>query len=133
MVRISRKFRDISFSFARNPVNDDILSINDADAIKRAVINLVRTKSGERFYDSLVGTEVEASLFEVQSPEVANNLKIDIENVLKNYEPRVKLDVEVEVNYPLDSNEIYIQIAYTIVGLTLPTQNIEFVLQSTRV
>jgi phage baseplate assembly protein W len=132
MVRISRKFRDISFSFARNPVNDDILSINDADAIKRAVINLVRTKSGERFYDSLVGTEVEASLFEVQSPEVANNLKIDIENVLKNYEPRVA-DVEVEVNYPLDSNEIYIQIAYTIVGLPLPTQNIEFVLQSTRV
>lgn len=132
MVRISRKFRDISFSFARNPVNDDILSINDADAIKRAVINLVRTKSGERFYDSLVGTEVESSLFEVQSPEVANNLKIDIENVLKNYEPRVA-DVEVEVNYPLDSNEIYIQIAYTIVGLTLPTQNIEFVLQSTRV
>ena len=132
MVRISRKFRDISFSFARNPVNDDILSINDADAIKRAVINLVRTKSGERFYDSLVGTEVEASLFEVQSPEVANNLKIDIENVLKNYEPRVA-NVEVEVNYPLDSNDIYIQIAYTIVGLTLPTQNIEFVLQSTRV
>ena len=132
MVRISRKFRDISFSFARNPVNDDILSINDADAIKRAVINLVRTKSGERFYDSLVGTEVESSLFEVQSPEVANNLKIDIENVLKNYEPRVA-DVEVEVNYPLDSNEIYIQIAYTIVGLALPTQNIEFVLQSTRV
>lgn len=132
MVRISRKFRDISFSFARNPVNDDILSINDADAIKRSVINLVRTKSGERFYDSLVGTEVEASLFEVQSPEVANNLKIDIENVLKNYEPRVA-DVEVEVNYPLDSNEIYIQIAYTIVGLALPTQNIEFVLQSTRV
>ena len=132
MVRISRKFRDISFSFARNPVNDDILSINDADAIKRAVINLVRTKSGERFYDSLVGTEVEASLFDVQSPEVANNLKIDIENVLKNYEPRVA-DVEVEVNYPLDSNEIYIQIGYSIVGLSLPTQNIEFVLQSTRV
>ena len=132
MVRISRKFRDISFSFARNPVNDDILSINDADAIKRAVINLVRTKSGERFYNSLVGTEVEASLFEVQSSEIANNLKIDIQNVLKNYEPRVA-DVEVEVNYPIDSNEIYIQIAYSIVGLDLPTQNIEFVLQSTRV
>ena len=132
MVRISRKFRDISFSFARNPVNDDILSINDADAIKRAVINLVRTKSGERFYNSLVGTEVESSLFGVQSPEIANNLKIDIENVLKNYEPRVA-DVAVEVNYPIDSNEIYIQIEYSIVGLALPTQNIEFVLQSTRV
>lgn len=132
MVRISRKFRDISFSFARNPVNDDILSINDADAIKRSVINLVRTKSGERFYDSLLGTEVESSLFEVQSPEVANNLKMDIENVLSNYEPRVS-EIEVEVNYPLDSNEIYIQIAYSIIGLSLPVQNIEFVLQSTRV
>ena len=53
------------------------------------------------------------------NPQIANNLKIDIENVLKNYEPRVD-DVVVEVNYPLDSNEIYIQIAYRIVGLTLP-------------
>lgn len=132
MVRISRKFRDISFSFARNPVNDDILSINDADAIKRSVINLVRTKSGERFYDSLVGTEVESSLFEIHGPEIANNLKIDIENVLKNYEPRVA-EVDVEVNYPLNSNDIYIQITYDIVGLPLPTQEIEFVLQSTRV
>jgi phage baseplate assembly protein W len=132
MVRISRKFKDISFSFARNPVNDDILSINDADAIKRSVINLVRTKSGERFYDSLVGTKVETSLFELHGPGVANNLKIDIENVLRNYEPRVA-EVEVEVNYPLNSNDIYIQIAYDIVGLPLPTQEIEFVLQSTRV
>jgi len=132
MVRISRKFRDISFSFARNPVNDDILSINDADAIKRSVINLVRTKSGERFYDSLLGTEVESSLFEVQTPQIANNLKMDIENVLSNFEPRVA-DVEVEVSYPRDTNDIYIEIAYRIIGLTLPVQNIEFVLQSTRV
>jgi len=132
MVRISRKFRDISFSFARNPVNDDILSINDADAIKRSVINLVRTKSGERFYDSLLGTEVESSLFEVQTPQIANNLKMDIENVLSNFEPRVD-DVVVEVSYPLDTNDIYIEIAYRIIGLTLPVQNIEFVLQSTRV
>ena len=132
MVRISRKFRDISFSFARNPVNDDILSINDADAIKRSVINLVRTKSGERFYDSLLGTEVESSLFEVQTPQIANNLKMDIENVLSNFEPRVD-DVVVEVSYPLDTNDIYIEIAYRIIGLTLPEQNIEFVLQSTRV
>ena len=132
MVRISRKFRDISFSFARNPVNDDILSINDADAIKRSVINLVRTKSGERFYDSLLGTEVESSLFEVQTPQIANNLKMDIENVLNNFEPRVD-DVVVEVSYPLDTNDIYIEIAYRIIGLTLPVQNIEFVLQSTRV
>lgn len=132
MVRISRKFRDISFSFARNPVNDDILILQDADAIKKAVINLVRTKTGERFYESLLGTEVESSLFEVQSPAIANNLRMDIKNVLLNFEPRIG-NIEVQVTFPIDSNELNIEIRYEILGLPLPVQNIEFVLQPTRV
>ena len=48
MIRISRKFKDISLSFVRNPVTNDILAITDADAIKKSVINLVRTRTGER-------------------------------------------------------------------------------------
>ena len=42
MATISRKFKDISLSFARNPVTNDIIAITDADAIKRSVINLVQ-------------------------------------------------------------------------------------------
>lgn len=132
MTRISRKFKDISLSFVRNPVTNDILSINDADAIKKSVINLVRTKTGERFFNSLIGSQVENSMFELQSPEVAYSLELDIRTLLKNFEPRISLS-SVLVTYPEDSNDLNVRIAYTIIGLPIPTQTIDFILQPTRV
>lgn len=132
MNRISRKFRDISLTFTKNPVTNDILSLNDADAIKKSVVNLVRTRIGERFFNSLIGTNVENSIFELQSVPLARSLQIDIETLLKNFEPRIKL-TSVDVNYPEYSNELNIVISYNVIGLSLPTQTIDFILQPTRV
>lgn len=132
MTRISRKFRDISLSFVRNPVTNDILVLNDVDAIKKSVTNLVRTRIGEKFYNSLVGTNVENSLFELQSVPLARSLQIDIEVLLRNFEPRIKT-TSVNINYPDYSNELNIVISYDIIGLPFPTQTVEFILQPTRV
>lgn len=132
MTRISRKFKDVSLSFVRNPVTNDILTINDADAIKKSVVNLVRTRNGERFFNSLIGSQVENSMFELQSPEIAYSLELDIRTLLKNFERRISLS-SVLVTYLEDSNDLNVRIAYTIIGLPVPTQTIDFVLQPTRV
>jgi len=132
MIRISRKFKDISLSFVRNPVTNDILAITDADAIKKSVINLVRTRSGERFYNRLLGSEVEDSMFELQSQETAINLELDIKTLLSNYEPRISVQT-VQVTYPEDSNDLNIRISYNIIGISVPAQTVEFILQPTRV
>ncbi len=132
MTRISRKFKDISLSFVRNPVTNDILAINDADAIKKSVVNLVRTRIGERFFNSLIGSRVEDSMFELQTPEVAYSLELDIKTLLKNFERRISL-ASVLVTYPEDSNEFNVRIAYDVIGLPIPTQTVDFILQPTRV
>lgn len=132
MTKISRKFKDISLSFVRNPVTNDILSINDADAIKRSIINLVRTRIGERFFNSLIGTSTENSLFELQTPELASLLETEIRTLLSNFEPRIKFST-VSVTYPDDSNELNVRISYNIIGLQFPTQTVDFILQPTRV
>jgi len=132
MTRISRKFKDISLSFVRNPVTNDILSINDADAIKKSVVNLVRTRIGERFFNSLIGSRIENSMFELQTPEVAYSLELDIKTLLKNFERRISL-ASVLVTYPEDSNEFNVRISYNIIGLPTPTQTVDFILQPTRV
>ena len=132
MTRISRKFKDISLSFVRNPVTNDILSINDADAIKKSVVNLVRTRIGERFFNSLIGSRIEDSMFELQTPEVAYSLELDIKTLLKNFERRISL-ASVLVTYPEDSNEFNVRISYNIIGLSTPTQTVDFILQPTRV
>jgi phage baseplate assembly protein W len=132
MATISRKFTDISLSFVRNPVTNDILTITNEDAIKKAISNLIRTRIGERFFNNLLGTSIDDSMFELQTPEVANSLETEIKTLLKNYEPRIGVPT-VLITYPEESNEMYIEVAFDILGLPFPRQTISLILQPTRV
>ena len=88
---VSIGFKDISLSFLRNPVTNDITSLRNEDAIKKSVFNLIRTQVGERFFNSLLGSNVEGSLFELATDNLLDPLQIEIENVINNFEPRVTL------------------------------------------
>lgn len=129
---ISRGFKDISLSFTRHPVTNDITIIRNEDAIKKSVVNLVRTKINERFFNSLLGTTLGTTLFELINEESFEFLEDEIEVLLRNFEPRVKV-TRVFAQGQVDSNGVFVQIEYDIVGLPLPTQRIEFLLQPTRV
>tara|TARA_B100000927_G_C16439298_1_gene459060 strand:+ start:28 stop:432 length:405 start_codon:yes stop_codon:yes gene_type:complete len=129
--KISRGFRDISLSFQRHPITGDILPLKDADAIKKSVQNLVRTKIGEVFFSNDIGTRITGSLFELASDDLVDPIQSEIETVIENFEPRVNLK-EVEVRPLSDINTLNIEISYDIVGLPLPTQVIDFVLEPTR-
>jgi len=128
---VSRGFKDISLSFKRNPVTNDIISLTNEDAIKRSVINLVRTRVGERFFNPLLGSKVDNYFFELADIGIEEPLREEIKIVINNFEPRVVLrDVGVDL-YPED-NAMEVSIVYDIVGLSAPQQAITFVLQPTR-
>ena len=132
VVKISRAFKDISLSFKRHPVTNDVVALKNEDAIKKSVINLCRTKLDERFFNDLLGTSIDNSLFELQSSDIGASLEQEISTLLKNFEPRVKL-VAIVIDSEADLHGLYIKIKYNIIGLPLPPQNIEFLLQPTRV
>ena len=127
----SRSFRDISLSFKRQPITNDVTFLRNEDAIKRSVINLVRTRVGERFFNDILGTSIGDALFELNSFD-NGVIREEIVTLLNNYEPRIEL-TNVFVEGQDDTNELFIQIDYDIVGLPLPTQAIEFILQPSRV
>ena len=87
--RVSREFRDISLSFTKHPVTNDIVALKNEDAIKRSVVNLIRTQLGERFFEPIIGTSLEGSLFELSHPEIRISLEGEIKILLENYEPRI--------------------------------------------
>lgn len=130
-LKISRTFKDISLSFVRNPITNDIITLLNEDAIKKSVMNLVQTQIGERFFNILLGTSLQNSLFELNIEDVTDTIRDDIELLLKNFEPRVNTK-EVNVSSELDSNELDVQIIYDIVGLPFPTQTVQFILQPSR-
>jgi phage baseplate assembly protein W len=131
-VTISRSFKDISLSFTKHPVTNDITILRNEDAIKKSVINLVRTRLNERFFNNLIGTSVDDTLFEIGNSDVFSFLEEEITTLLNNFELRILLR-NVEIENPDDTNDLNIKITYDIVGLPFPTQNIEFILQPTRV
>ena len=130
--KVSRAFRDISLSFKKHPVTNDVTILRNEDAIKRSVINLTRTRINERFFNDLVGTSIQDALFENMNSGVEAALEQEITSLLTNYEPRMDLN-SVYVIADQDSNALEIQVDYNIVGLPFPRQNIEFLLQPTRV
>ena len=130
--KVSRAFRDISLSFKKHPVTNDVTVLRNEDAIKRSVINLTRTRINERFFNELLGTSIGDALFENMDSGLEAALEEEISTLLKNYEPRIELN-NVYVVANEDSYELQVQIDYNIVGLPIPSQNIEFLLQPTRV
>ena len=132
VVKISRAFKDISLSFTKHPVTNDVTVLKNEDAIKKSVINLCRTRINERFFNDLLGTSIEDSLFETNLDDIASFLEREITVLLQNFEPRITL-TNVIVESLVDSYELQIRIEYEITGLPFPTQNIEFLLQPTRI
>ena len=132
VVKISRAFKDISLSFSKHPVTNDVTVLKNEDAIKKSVVNLCRTRLNERFFNDLLGTSVADNLFENMGSGLETALEEEISTLLGNYEPRIELN-SVYVIADQDSNELSIQVDYNIIGLPIPSQTIEFLLQPTRV
>jgi len=129
--RFSQGFKDISLSFKRHPVTNDILALKDEDAIKRSVQNLIRIQLGEVFFNDLLGTRITGALFELANDDFVDPISTEIETTITNNEPRVSL-TDVDVQSQPDNNSLNIKISYELVGLSAPTQILQFVLEPTR-
>ena len=131
ITRVSKKFKDISLSFDVHPVTKDALSLVNESAIKRSIRNLVQTLPSERFFNTLVGTEVRTTLFDFVDFGSASLLKTQIELSIQNYEPRVS-NVKVEVDPSPDLNSFEINVEFDIIGEEFPRQNFTYILEATR-
>jgi len=118
-------------TFQRHPLTSDIIALKNESAIARSVRNIVFTVPGEKPFDEDFGSQISQALFENINDISANIIKSEIQSSLKRYEPRVNVR-EVEVNPNFDQNEFNVTIVYEIIGVDVPPQELQFVLQSTR-
>ena len=129
--RTSRAFKDINLSFRPHPVTKDLTILRNENAIKRSVRNLVQTIPTERFFNSVLGSDVRSSLFEFVDYGTASTIQDQIEIVIENFEPRVE-NLTVEVLPVPDLNEFEVTVFFDIVGQEIPTQEFSFILEATR-
>ena len=129
--RVSQGFKDISMSFQSNPLNNDLIGLKNENAIARSVRNIVFTVPGEKFFNPRFGSDVSEVLFENINEITASTIEDQIRLSINNYEPRVELiSVEAIPNY--DNNQFDTSVTYKIIGIDIPPQELQFVLQPTR-
>ena len=129
--RVSRGFKDISMTFQANPLNSDLIAIKDENAIARSVRNIVFTLPGEKFFNPNFGSRISKVLFENIDDITSSVIVSEITQSIRNYEPRVELiSVEAIPNY--DNNQFDATVTYKIIGIDIPPQELQFVLQPTR-
>ena len=129
--RKSRAFKDISLSFTPHPVTKDLPILANERAIVRSVRNLVETIPTERFFNSLIGTEIRDSLFENFERSTVTIIEDQVREVVANFEPRVS-NVGIQVDARPDDNEFEVTVFFEIVGLDAPVQSFTFILEPTR-
>ncbi len=129
--RVSRSFKDISLSFDAHPVTKDLTVLKNENAITRSVRNLIQTIPTERFFNSVLGSEVRDSLFEFVDFGTASVIQDQIVITLQNFEPRIA-NIRCEVFPRPDDNEFEVTISFNIVGQDIAVQDFTFMLEATR-
>ena len=129
--RVSRAFKDISFSFDPHPVTKDLPVLINERAIIRSIRNLVETIPTERFFNQTLGSDVRKSLFNFVDVATASVIRSQILNTIEFYEPRVD-NLRVQVDPRPDDNSFNVTVFFDIVGQDLPETQFSFILESTR-
>ena len=129
--RVSRAFKDISFSFDPYRVTKDLPVLINERAIIRSVRNLVETVPTERFFNSDLGSDIRRSLFEFVDVASSRVIKEQIRETILFYEDRIE-NLKVQVNPQPDNNSFDVNVFFDIVGLDYPTQSFSFILEATR-
>jgi len=111
----SRKkgYTDIDLRLTLHPFRKDIVPLKDAEAVKNAVKNLVLTNFFERPFQPNLGANLKALLFEPMDSITEIALRENIEDVILENEPRIRL-VKITVKGNIDNNNYDIRVKYII-------------------
>jgi len=114
-----RTYKDLDLDFTRHPVTNDVVKIEDVDAVKRSVRNLINTNFYERPFHPELGCGVRELLFENFTPLTGIFIRRKVQEVLDNYEPRARVS-GISVNEQPDRNAIDVQVNFYVLNLPNP-------------
>ena len=124
-------FKDLSITFKKHPVSDDLVQVKDKAAIVQAITALILTNKGERPFQPDLGCDVRSLLFEPLDYASASLLKSAIRETINRYEPRITID-SIQCDPDYDTDGYTIELFYTIVGRDDSPQAVDFFLERTR-
>ena len=120
-----RQYVDLDLFFGKKTSNRDISDVTDVQAVKRSIRNLVLLNSFEKPFHPEIASGIRGMLFELMTPVTAVILSRQVEDVIKNFEPRARL-VSVRAIPDFDRNLYEVSIEFYVVNT--PTELVDLTL-----
>ena len=129
---VSRKrgWADLDLSLTLHPIRKDLMPLKDDNAIKNAVKNLLLTSFFERPFNSDIGANLVALLFEPADVITKIALRDNIRKVITKYETRVSIN-NIQITDLVDKNAYHIAVNFLIKEYDTNT-DVEIVLRRLR-
>ena len=124
-------FKDLSVTFKKHPVTDDLVIVKDKAAVAQSIKGLLLTRRGERPFQPDLGSGLQDLLFEPLDYGSGALIKKEIKETLNRYEPRIS--ITKLMCYPDVSNNGYeVELEYLILGRNDRAVAIDIFLERTR-
>tara|TARA_B100002019_G_C20889308_1_gene412645 strand:- start:187 stop:579 length:393 start_codon:yes stop_codon:yes gene_type:complete len=124
-------FKDLSVTFKKHPVTDDLVTVKDKSAIIQSITGLLLTKKGERPFQPELGCDIQTVLFEPLDYASAAMIKSEVLSTLNQYEPRISV-VDIECNPDYNNNGYNVELTFRRIGRDDAPVAVDFFLERTR-
>tara|TARA_B100000131_G_C17624024_1_gene413065 strand:- start:45 stop:437 length:393 start_codon:yes stop_codon:yes gene_type:complete len=111
-----KRYSDLDLDFITHPVSGDISLKYDEEAVKRSVRNLVFMGMHEKPFHPEIRSEIRRLLFENFTPVIGFEIEKEIEDVIRDHEPRAKIEEVIAVQND-EQNRLDVTINFRITGI----------------
>ena len=115
----SRTYKDFAYSFFANPMSGDIGKKTGASAVKSAIVSVLKTNHNERMFQPEFGSNIRALLFEQMNPITEERIRTEVENAVKNHEPRAEV-LGITVEGQEEQNRYLVSILFNVTSEAEP-------------
>lgn len=123
-------YQDVFSNALFNRDTKDVFLIENEDAVKQSILNILLTNKTERFFNPLYGSDINKILFENITPQTTTQLISFIENAINNFEPRANL-IDVLASPSPDENAYSVTVIFSVINKTEPI-TLDFLLNRVR-
>ena len=115
-VRTDREYKDMAFSMFANPMSGDIGKKTGADAVKGALVSILKTNFGERLFAPEFGTGIRGLLFEPMEHKTEQRIKKEVESAVARHEPRAEV-LGVSVKAQEEQNRYEVSVVFNVASV----------------
>ena len=124
-------FKDLSITFKKHPVTDDLVTVKDKSAVAQSIKGLLLTRRGERPFQPDLGSGLQNLLFEPLDYGSGALIKKEIQETINAFEPRVQI-TKLACYPDLANNGYDVELEYFILGREDRAVALDIFLERTR-